>query len=179
MRKALYILGVLDDCDIDWLASAGKRERLSTGTTLVRQSCELSSVYIILDGSLAVRPSAAEGKDIAILRAGEIVGEMSFVDARPPSADVVALEDSMVLSIPRDMLSERLKEPAFAARFYRALAIFLANRLRKTVAQFGYGKAAGKADMAEGEEEVGPTALENLVIAGARFDWMLKRLRGV
>jgi len=178
MRKALFILGVLEDRDIDWMVSAGRRERVAAGTMLIREAHDIEVVYIILDGTFAVRSSAAAGKDVAILKAGEIVGEMSFVDSRPPSADVVALEDSMVLSIPRSLLIERLKEPGFASRFYRALAIYLANRLRKTVAQLGYGRISAKEDAAGEEEEIGPTALENLVVAGARFDWMLKRLRG-
>jgi CRP/FNR family transcriptional regulator, cyclic AMP receptor protein len=178
MRKALYILGVLEDSDIDWMVSAGRRERVAAGSTLIREARDIEALYIILDGTFAVRTSAAAGKDVAILKAGEIVGEMSFVDSRPPSADVIAIEDSMVLSIPRTVLSERFKEPGFASRFYRALAIFLASRLRKTVAQLGYGRIPAKADTIEDEEEVGPMALENLVVAGARFDWMLKRLRG-
>ena len=110
MRKALYILGVLEDSDIDWMVSAGRRERVAAGATLIREAYDIETVYIILDGTFTVRTSAAAGKDVAILKAGEIVGEMSFVDSRPPSADVVAVEDSMVLSIPRTMLIERLKE---------------------------------------------------------------------
>lgn len=178
MRKTLFILGVLDDSDIDWMVSAGKRERVKAGFVLIREGHDVDSVYIILDGAFAVRSSASSGKDIAVLKAGEIVGELSFVDSRPPSADVVAIEDSMVLSIRRSVLSDRLKDPEFAARFYRALAIFLANRLRNTVAQLGYGKPAVNNKVLAEEEEVGPTALENLVMAGARFDWMLKQLRG-
>ena len=177
MRKALFILGVLDDSDVDWMVSTGARQRVSAGTTLIHEAHDINAVYIILDGTFAVRTSAVAGEDIAILKAGEIVGEMSFVDSRPPSADVVALEDSMVLSIPRNLLESRLKDPGFAARFYRALAVFLANRLRKTVARFGYGRISATAGAAD-EEAIGPTALENMVVAGARFDWMLKRLRG-
>jgi len=177
VRKALFLLGALDDGDIDWLISVGRRDRVPAGATLIHEGKEVECVFIVLDGTLAVRISAAD-KEIARLRVGEIVGEMSFVDARPPSASVVALEDSMVLSIPRGVLSERLKKPEFAARFYRALAIFLANRLRNTVAQLGYGRVAPGVDRVEPDDEVGPTALESLVVAGARFDWMLRRLRG-
>lgn len=178
MRRALFLLGVLDDGDIDWLISVGRRDRVPAGAVLIHEGREVEFVFIVLDGTLAVRSSTAAGKEIARLRVGEIVGEMSFVDARPPSASVVALEDSMVLSVPKSVLSERLKKPEFAARFYRALAVFLANRLRNTVAQLGYGKVAPGVDTIEREDEVGPTALESLAVAGARFDWMLRRLRG-
>lgn len=59
----------------------------------------------------------------------------------------------------------------------RSLAVFLANRLRNTTARLGYGK--GPTDQAaELGEEIGPMALENLAVAGARLNWMMRRLRG-
>jgi CRP-like cAMP-binding protein len=178
MRKALYILGMLDDSDIDWMIAAGERRKIRAGSTLIAEGGQIDHVFIVVDGAFAVRVSALRGKDIAQLRAGEIVGEMSFVDSRPTSASVVALEDSLVLSIPRTSLNERLKDPGFAARFYRSLAVFLADRLRNTTARLGYGKAAADRRPADLGEEIGPTALETLAVAGARLDWMLRRLRG-
>ena len=178
MRKALFILGMLDDSDIDWMIAAGERREIRAGTTLIEEGRRIDYVYIVVDGAFAVRVSALGGKDVAQLRAGEIVGEMSFVDARPTSASVVALKDSLVLSIPKASLNERLKDPGFAARFYRALAVFLADRLRNTTARLGYGKAAADRQPADLGDEIGPTVLETLAVAGARLDWMLGRLRG-
>jgi CRP/FNR family transcriptional regulator, cyclic AMP receptor protein len=122
--------------------------------------------------------AALQDKEIAQLRAGDIVGEMSFVDAHPPSASVVALEDSLVLSIPSASLRERLKDPPFASRFYRSLAVFLANRLRNTVARLGCGRASDDQEEVNMGDEIGPTMLETLGIAGARLKWMMQRLRG-
>jgi CRP-like cAMP-binding protein len=178
MRKALFILGMLDDSDVDWMIAAGTRQRVSAGTTLIAEGKEIDYVYIVVDGAFAVRVSALGGKELAQLKAGEIVGEMSFVDSRPPSASVVALEDSLVLSIPSTSLKARLKDPGFAARFYRSLAVFLANRLRNTVARLGYGAAAADQPTVDLGEEIGPMALENLAMAGARLNWMMRRLRG-
>ena len=178
MRKALFILGMLDDGDIDWMISAGNRKKVSKGTALIHEGREIDSMYVVVDGAFAVQVAALGGKEIAKLRAGEIVGEMSFVDSRPPSASVVAVENSSVLSIPRNALNKRLEHPAFAARFYRALAVFLANRLRNTVARLGYGKAGDDREAPDVGDEIGPTVLETLNVAGARLDWMLRRLRG-
>jgi CRP/FNR family cyclic AMP-dependent transcriptional regulator len=175
MRKALFLLGVLQDGDIEWMVSVGNREKVPKGKILIEEGKEIDYLYIVADGTLAVLASALGNQEIARLKAGEVLGEMSFVDSSPPSASVVALEDCLVLSIPRSALKQRLENPEFAARFYRALAIFLANRLRNTVLHLGYGKASLRSDQ---HEEVGPTALETLSVAGARFEWMLKRLRG-
>jgi CRP/FNR family cyclic AMP-dependent transcriptional regulator len=178
MRKALIILGTLDDSDIDWMIAVGKRQQMKAGSTLIVEGQKIDHVCIVLEGAFAVRVAALQGKEIAQLRAGEIVGEMSFVDSRPPSASVVALEDSLVLSIPNSELTKRLNDPNFAARFYRSLAVFLANRLRNMVTRLGYGRASEDAEEVDLGDEIGPTMLETLAMAGARLNWMMKRLRG-
>ncbi len=178
MRKALIILGILDDSDIDWMIAVGKRQRMKAGSTLIVEGQKIDHVCIVLEGAFAVRVAALQGKEIAQLKAGEIVGEMSLVDSRPPSATVVALEDSLVLSIPDSELTKRLNDPKFAARFYRSLAVFLANRLRNTVTRLGYGRASEDTEEVDLGDEIGPTMLETLAMAGARLNWMMKRLRG-
>src|SRR6185295_7082616 len=37
MKRTLYILGLLNDKDIDWLLSAGSKGAFANGTTLVRE----------------------------------------------------------------------------------------------------------------------------------------------
>ena len=76
----------------------------------------------------------------------------------------------MVLAIPRRRLSRHLAEDTgFAARFYRALAMFLADRLRTTT----IGGAA-----TDRQDELAVEAMDNIGMAGARFDWIQKRLQG-
>ncbi len=178
MRKALFILGTLDDSDLDWMIRTGVRQKIMAGTALIEEGRAIDYVFIVIDGNFAVRLSSLGGKQIAELRAGEVIGEMSFVDARPPSASVIALEDSSVLAIPTSALKDRLKHASFAARFYRSLAVFLANRLRNTEAGLGYGRAEARDQAADLGDEIGPTALETVSVAGARLTWMMKRLRG-
>ena len=126
MKKALYIWGELDDTDIEWLEDNGSREHLPAGATLIREGQPVDSLAVVLDGCLAV--TARDGTEVASLFSGEIVGEISFVDSRPPSASVTAAQDSQILVVPRDILREQLsKDTAFAARFYRALAVFLGD----------------------------------------------------
>ncbi|MGA7413228.1 MAG: cyclic nucleotide-binding domain-containing protein, partial [Bryobacteraceae bacterium] len=116
--------------------------------------------------------AALGGREVARLLSGEVMGEMSFVDNAPPSATVLALEPSLVLDIPRRRLNTKLAEDsAFAARFYRALAMSLAARLRHSVAALAGGTAM------ETEGEMGFDALDNVSMAGARFDWIQRRLR--
>src|ERR1700674_2714612 len=108
MRKALYLMGILDDWDMEWLAKNGTTMYMPSGTVLIHESRPIDCVYVVLDGELSVLAKAIANKQIASLLAGEIVGEISFVDSRPPSASVIAAEDSHLLMIPRSTLTSKL-----------------------------------------------------------------------
>lgn len=177
MRKVLFILAELTDQDIDWMLAVGEKKQISSGSTLIREGQPIHAMYIVLDGTLSVFITRRTKKELARLGAGEIIGEMSFVDARPPSATVEALRNSVVLSIPvRDLQTRLGQDPGFAGRFYRALAVFLSSRLRSAVGRLGYGDDWENED-AKGDE-LDANVLDGIHMAGAKFDRMLKRLMG-
>lgn len=177
MKRVVFILGVLDDDDVDWLIEAGQRQELQPGQVLIREGDPCEHIYLILDGGLEVTVAALSDQPIARLATGEVVGEMSFVDSQPPSATVSALEPSIVLAISCLQLRQKLQQDIwFASRFYRAMAILLSSRLRSTVKHL------------QGEHwrpvaSLNDTSLDEmsdmLSMGGIRFDWMLKRLRDV
>ena len=176
MRKALLLLGILNDSDLDWMIAAGTKREVASGSVVIHQGRPIDEMFLVLDGVLSVRTDKPGSADIARLRSGEVVGEMSFVDSRPPSASVQATEPSVVLAIPRAVLENKLNNDVhFAARFYRALAVFLSSRLRSTVGLLGYGRLDGQPD----DDEVEPDTLDNLSLAGARFDWLQRRLKAI
>jgi len=177
MRKVLYILGELSDTDVEWLIATGTKQKLDAGQILIDQGTPITTLFIVLDGQLSVvAVRSGRENELAQLGTGEIVGEMSFVDSRPPSARVKALTPCVVLAIPRPVLVEKLQQDAeFASRFYHALAIFLANRLRGMVSSFGYGDDTEIPDENEADE-LDDNVLDNVYLAGSRFDRLLKRL---
>lgn len=76
-----------------------------------------------------------EERHIATLYAGELVGEMSFVDRHPPSATVTAGVKSSVLAIHKTALTEKIEnDRGFGARFYKGVSVLLAGRLRSAYA---------------------------------------------
>jgi CRP-like cAMP-binding protein len=173
MRKALYVMGILEDSDVEWIVANGTQDRLAKNAVLIREGEPIKSLYILLDGELGV---SAGDKEVATLFSGEIIGEISFVDARPPLATVTARRDSRVLAMSRTALQSKLEgDPRFASRFYRALATFLADRLRMTTSRLGYGRAAQDTDPGA---EIDLDMLENMSLAAIRFDKLLKRLLG-
>lgn len=174
MRKVLLIFSELTDGDVDWLSKAGERIHLDAGATLVPLGARVDNIWFVLDGAVSVHTAA--GKQLAVMGSGEIVGEMSLVDPAPTAVSVRVASDATLLRISDATVSAKLaSDPAFAARFYRALCVFLASRLRSTTRRMGYGDDA---EDASAKDELTDDLLDNVHLAGARFDRMLKRLTG-
>ncbi len=173
MRKVLYILGQLKDSDAEWMASVGVQRHLGENTRLIQAGTHPGHLYFLLSGRLSIVDASAGV--INELGSGEIVGEMSFVDATPPQVDVIAGEDSVVLEISRKTLEFKINKDAdFGLRFYRAMSIFLADRVRTTVSRLGNrdDRALQKNRIDELDDEM----LDNIGQAGERFSRMLKTL---
>src|SRR5262249_51787039 len=131
LRKVLYIFGLLTDADIDWMARVGIRRRLKDGEILIEQGKSIDSIIQLLEGQLSV--AFRNVVIVARLGVGEIVGEMSMVDSAPPSATVAAQGECLILLLDKKILLQKLTMDApFGCRFYKALAVFLADRLRET-----------------------------------------------
>jgi CRP-like cAMP-binding protein len=167
MRKVLFILGQLTDEDVEWLGQVGQRERVEAGTELIREGVPIDAVYFVLEGRLVV---SRKGERLRELEMGEILGDMSFVDKSPPSATVRAVTGSTVLRVARDDLALRMeKDPTFAAHFYKAIAVFLSDRVRTAEAR----AQSGGADAAQADE-LDENVLDTVALAGDRFDRLLR-----
>jgi hypothetical protein len=91
---------------------------------------------------------------------------------------VASLDTARVLAVRRDVLLEKLAADAkFAAHFYRAVAIFLADRLRTTTARLGYGQP-GQDAAPDAADELGDELMETVSLGTRRFDYLLRQVRG-
>src|SRR5258708_19588721 len=84
MRKVLFIFGVLNDSDIDWMARAGSRRRIRRQEVLIHEGVPIDAVVLLLQGRMGVSVSGAG--EIAQIEAGHFIGELAPVDSGPPSA---------------------------------------------------------------------------------------------
>lgn len=163
MRKALFILGDMADGDIVWLSRHGRVRTLAPGEVLIREGVAPAELFFVTDGSLTV---SAQGRAVAEVSLGDVLGEMSFVEKRLPTATVTAAQPSRVLAIPRAAILDAFAaDPGFAARFYRALAMFLSDRLRS-------------ATSSGGGDELDEAVLDNISMAGDRFVRLVAMLEG-
>ncbi len=178
MNKASVILSELNDRDIDWMVKHGNREQVDAGTILIYEGQPIAALYIVLEGTLSVSVAAVGNQEVSRIGCGEVLGEMSFIDGRLPSATVTALENSVVLSIPKQKLTQKLdRDVLFALRFYRAVTKFLSTRLRSTVSRFGEeGLASSPTNSASDVSSL--LRSDNLKLDGARFENIMKRLKG-
>ena len=79
MKRVLFLLGHLNDLDIEWMINNGSKAELETGDRLISKGEAIENLYIILSGQLSITDGKSE-KHIALIGSGEIVGEMSFFD---------------------------------------------------------------------------------------------------
>jgi CRP/FNR family cyclic AMP-dependent transcriptional regulator len=167
MRKVFFILAVLRDEDVDWLARAGRVVHAPAEEVIIRQGEASRDLFFVLEGYVDVLVEGVGA--IARLASGEVVGEMSFVDNTPPSATVRTGAAAKLLAVDKRDLAERMQaDPPFAARFYRALAMFLSDRLR----------AANRGAADDDSDLLDENLLGEVANAGQRFDMMLKQLLG-
>lgn len=174
MQKVLFILGQLNDDDVEWLIGQGVRRKVPRGERLIVQDESNDHLYIVLEGHVSV--SVKGLGEVDVLGSGEILGEMSMVESRPPSATVTTLEDCYLLALPHAALRQHVQENlGFGMRFFRALAMFLSQRLRHERTP-DFDSSIGLLHDQEQDGELDAYVLDSLQMAGARFQRLLRRL---
>jgi CRP/FNR family transcriptional regulator, cyclic AMP receptor protein len=94
--------------------------QLERGTVLTRQGAEGGLAFIIASGRAEV---TRDGKRLAELGPGDVVGEMSLIDGKPRSATVTALSDLEVLELDRrDLLKLMRKAPPVVRKLLESLS---------------------------------------------------------
>ncbi len=97
---------------------------LSTGQILCREGDIGNEMYILLSGSLQVYIYRGGKKiNLATLKIGDFIGEMSLLEEEPRSADVVALETSELLVINKENFEDHMREkPELALQIMKGLS---------------------------------------------------------
>lgn len=99
--------------------------RFEPGDVIVEQGQQCPEIYEILEGSGMVE---VDGRPVGSVRAGEFIGELSFLTGMPCNATVTAAESCFVQSIPKAEFTRLIHaRPQAAVR----LAQILAERVRQ------------------------------------------------
>lgn len=110
-------------------SSSADTIKLSSEEYLMREGEESHEMYYLSAGTLAVykRKGDAE-QQIGTIYAGELVGEMSFLDEMPRSASVRSIGECELTVIPKEKMQKYLSSQP---NWYRALVQTLLDRLRR------------------------------------------------
>ena len=120
----------------DWTLIESKAKRISfkLGQEIIKEGARIDHLYVLRRGGASVELEGTTSRVvIATLSEGDICGEIAFLGDRTATAAVVAKDEVGVDAIWADDLRQLVAVfPGFGTRFYRSLAIILAQRLRQT-----------------------------------------------
>jgi CRP-like cAMP-binding protein len=107
-----------------------------------------SSMYVVVSGELeAVRRDDGIERRLALLKPGDVLGEIGFVRATHRTADVRALGPVSVLRFDRDKLANDLRFfPGIVAKLNFNISCILGQRLAEQVESRAAGQAARPAE---------------------------------
>jgi hypothetical protein len=101
----------------------------STGDHVVRQGDAGLGLYFITNGLVKVEIDREDGKTlVAELQSGALVGELSIIDGKPRSANIICVANTSCLLLTRDTFLKLMnKYPEIAIQTARVLATRLRN----------------------------------------------------
>jgi len=120
----------------DWTLIKAKsvRRNFKLGEEIIEQGATPESIFIIRRGEASVELAGTSSRTIvASLAAGDICGEIAFLEKGRATAAVVAKGEVEADEIANRELRELFEAfPRLASRFYLSLALILARRLKDT-----------------------------------------------
>jgi CRP-like cAMP-binding protein len=143
LLRNVYLFKEMDRDEMDPILKSVTVQPLQKGDRVFSQDDEANALYIIKFGSVRILQKSGKGDnvEVSVLGTGSHFGELPLVDAGKRSATVEATEKTEVLRIDYSGLKQALQtNPMAAMKFYRALAHFLAGRLRVTTTDLSFAR---------------------------------------
>lgn len=99
-------------------------DKLADGDFLIREGAADESLHVLVTGKLEVVKTTDGGDtaSLAVLREGDLAGELSFIDGEPHTVGLRALMNCQVLSLERQDFENIIDdEPQLAYKVMRAI----------------------------------------------------------
>jgi CRP-like cAMP-binding protein len=110
------------------LESAATLRQCKENERIIEQGKTLDRMYVVLEGQAEVR---VNGKLVATLPEGSLVGEIEFLDGLPASADVIVLKETRLIEINNAALTSLMrKQPRLGYVLMSEIARIEGQRLR-------------------------------------------------
>lgn len=124
----------VDDSILDQLVPHAVTRLVKRGVVLFRKGDAGPRLFVLCSGEVRISTPSDQGKDtiFSLFTAGDIFGEITFLDGGVRSADAVTVKDSELMIIERrDFIPLIERHPAMATRLIEVLC----QRLRRTSEQ--------------------------------------------
>jgi CRP/FNR family transcriptional regulator len=165
-RTALF--AEADEGALATIAERAIHRRYRRGSVIFVQGEQGERCFAIIDGAVKISAYHSDGREavIAVLGSGDVFGELSLFDRAPRSADATAIEDTQLLSLDAQALTDAIRDhPELGLALLRVLGRRLrhANEALQDIAFFDVpGRVAHRlADLAEAH---GVVAEEGILI---------------
>lgn len=123
--RMIGLLEGLEPAVLDALARACTWRHAQAGQRIISRQATDRDVYMIIRGKVRATAFSVAGRQVTFrdIAAGELFGDLSAIDGRARSADVVALEPTFLASMSPDLFRKLLREhPLLAERMLVRLA---------------------------------------------------------
>jgi len=130
LKPFSFLLGGLSEAHRELIHSSCREVSFPKNTVILQQEEDSFDLYILISGQVKVSRIAEDGREVilAMLKKGDIFGELSLLDQKSRSAMVSATTDVRLLFLPRDAFLKIIRENSDLAI---TLLAVLSQRLRK------------------------------------------------
>ena len=128
LRSVGIFAGVADPVLAD-VAEALTLREVPAGTTIIREGDPGQVMFVIVEGLVRV---VQGGRDVALLQARDVFGELSVLDPETRSASVIAVEDTVLFELSHESVEDLMASNIDLARGFLRM---LCRRVRSTTAQ--------------------------------------------
>ena len=131
LLKTVSLFWDLNKIELGYISDKMISKKFDNGNLIFLEESEGKNLFFVVEGSVKVTRLSKDGREVilAMLNAGDFFGEMSLLDGEARSANVIALEETEVLSLNRDDFLDVLHDyPKIAIQLLKEMT----SRLRKS-----------------------------------------------
>ena len=132
LLRALPLFQGLGDGELGRVVRLFRQRLYQAGEVIFRKGDEGTYACVIMRGQIGIYMDSPS-RPVAMVQAGEIIGELAFLDNAPRAATAVAASSSIVLVLERSAFEEVVREEPFLGLVVtRNMALDLSRKLRRT-----------------------------------------------
>ena len=131
LLRSVSLFWDLSDKELGYISDKMVSRTFDSGSYIFLEDSDGEQCFFVVEGSVKITRLSKDGKEVilAMMGLGDFFGEMSLLDGRSRSANIIALEKTEVLTLNREDFLEVLQNyPNISIQLIKEMAL----RLRKS-----------------------------------------------